>query len=709
MPRSLEDTAAVLEKVLAREIKLVRAAEQLGIGPKQVRRLARRYASDGLEGLKSRRRGRLGSGHSDDFRREVLVLVKSKYAGFGPTLASEKLKERDGIHVSREWLRLAMMEAGLWRDRRARQPRIHQLRDPCERRGELVQIDGSHHQWFENRGPKCVLLVFIDDATSEVGHLKFVPCEDSLSYMSATREYVKKHGKPIAFYSDKHSVFYNSKANLSRGDGATQFGAVLQRLGITIICADSSQAKGRVERANRTLQDRLVKEMRLEQISTIDDANKFVPAYLQQHNSKFARLPLNTVDAHRPIEAHDLVDDIVRWEETRKVTKSLSVHYNKVIFILDDTAFARAAVGKLVTVCDFPDGRLEIRHDGLPLPYRRYDKLRRVNQPEVVGSKRLQPALEMAKLLQELQPHHHKRNSSGPSRKSQISHMFPEYGLPPRSEAIGDLRTPQSTGSETRIVSRQLSLQYRNVRFVLEETMRTRDLIGREVTIHEGPDGRVEICSDGVPLAYKTMVRTAKPAAPPAEGSEGRLSAACQAARRPQLHSPPEARFGWVEMAATFPLVGRRPGRPPARVDQQIYSAAVRDVGTVLCETHGGPKGRTEAWQLEEPLPSQILKEPLPRTPQTVSMSRCHPPLQCGAGDVHPSSTGRKSDPQLGNAMEGPVLDDEYNHPHFESAGFCARRRGRRPRDYVGPPTVQVEIDLILERVAKRRSVSESN
>lgn len=395
-----------MDKVLAREIKLARAAEKLGLGTKQVRRLARRYAADGLEGLKPRHRGRPGSGYTVEFRERVINLIESAYEDFGPTLASEKLKERNGIEVSKEWLRQTMMEAGIWFDRRAKAPRIHQLREPCERRGELVQIDGSHHRWFEDRGPKCVLLVFIDDATSEIGHLEFAPSEDSLAYMSATKEYLRKHGKPIAFYSDKHSIFYNSKANLSRGDGATQFGTIVRRLNIEIICADCSEAKGRVERANRTLQDRLIKEMRLEGISTIEDANKFVSSYVQKHNLKFARPPFDPVDAHRPVSDDDHVDDVVRWEETRKVTKSLSVHYNKVMFILDDSPFARTAIGKLVTVCDFPDGRVEIQHEGVSLPYQTYDKLRRVSQAEVVGSKRLGAALETAKALQEAQGHH---------------------------------------------------------------------------------------------------------------------------------------------------------------------------------------------------------------------------------------------------------------------------------------------------------------
>lgn len=501
---SLEETAAVLERVLTRELKIGRAARQLGLGPKQTRRLLQRYLDDGLDGLRSRRKGRPDCGFSREFKERVIGLIRTQYADFGPTFAAEKLEEREGIKVSREWLRVTMMEAGIWLDKVTRRPKLHQLREPCERKGELVQIDGSHHRWFEDRGAKCALLVFIDDATSEIGHLQFAASEDAMAYMSATKAYISKHGKPVAFYSDKHSIFRNPKANLERGEGETQFGRVLRNLNIEIICADSSEAKGRVERANRTLQDRLVKELRLAGISTIEAANEFVETYVARHNANFARDPFSPIDAHRPVDAKDFVDDLVRWEEQRKVSGTLALHYNKVMFILEDSPLSRKLKGKYVTVCEFPDGRVEVQHDGVSFPYRTFDKLRRVNQPEVVGGKRLDAALEFAKQMQALVPHHRKRNAAAPARRSQPSHMFRDFELSPKGARIGEDGACTSVrGHEVRTVSRQLSIQYKNVRYVIEETMATRALIGQEVTVLTRTDGTVEIRHDGELLAYR--------------------------------------------------------------------------------------------------------------------------------------------------------------------------------------------------------------
>ena len=212
----------------------------------------------------------------DELRREVLELVRARYADFGPTLAREKLAELHGRHVSRETLRKWMVEDGLWvlrkLRRRAQQPR---RRRPCV--GELIQIDGSDHEWFEERGPRCTLLVFIDDATSQLMELRFVESESTWAYFSATQRYLERYGKPVAFYSDKASVF-RPTASSARGSepGLTQFGRAMTELNIDILCANSPAAKGRVERANATLQNWLVKELRLASISTLEDGNAFL-------------------------------------------------------------------------------------------------------------------------------------------------------------------------------------------------------------------------------------------------------------------------------------------------------------------------------------------------------------------------------------------------------------------------------------------------
>src|SRR5436305_107282 len=197
-----------------------------------------------------------------------------------------------------------MMEAGLWKDRAARRPRPYQPRYRRDCRGELIQVDGSKHWWFKDRGPRCTLLVFIDDATSELMHLEMVESESTFSYMRATRTYLERHGKPVAFYTDKHSAFRNNTAS-ANGDGMTHLGRALDRLNIDLICANSPQAKDRVERANATLQAPLIKAMRLHHIDTIDQANASLPSHMAQHNQRFAKAPFDPRDLHRPLAIHE--------------------------------------------------------------------------------------------------------------------------------------------------------------------------------------------------------------------------------------------------------------------------------------------------------------------------------------------------------------------------------------------------------------------
>src|SRR4051812_26348791 len=194
-----------------------------------------------------------------------------------------------------------MRADGLWRDRRQRLKPVHQPRYRRDCVGELVQIDGSEHWWFEDRGPRCTLLVFIDDATSCLMHLKFVATESTFDYFTVTREYLERYGKPVAFYSDKHATFRVNTVDATGGDGMTQFGRALHQLNIDIICANTPQAKGRVERAHGTLQDRLVKELRLAGISTIEAGNAFLPAFMGGYNRRLATEPRSDKDLHRPL------------------------------------------------------------------------------------------------------------------------------------------------------------------------------------------------------------------------------------------------------------------------------------------------------------------------------------------------------------------------------------------------------------------------
>jgi transposase len=424
MSRAELSRVDTLARVVRGELPVAGAASLLGLSGRQVFRLLGRFRSEGAAGLASRRRGRPSNRRLPDAVREAaLALVREHYADFGPTLAAEKLAERHGVRLSRETLRHWMAEAGLWVPRKARRGRVHQPRHRRDCPGELVQIDGCEHAWLEDRGPPCTLLAFVDDATSRLMHLRFVPSESAFAYMAATRAYIEAHGKPVAFYSDKHGVFRVNRPDAARGDGMTQFGRALHELDVEIICASSPQAKGRVERAHKTLQDRLVKELRLAGVRSVEAANAFLPAFMADYNARFAKEPRLAKDLHRPPAPHDDLDEALTWREERTVTGSLTLHYNKVLFLLEPTELARGLARKRVTVLEFPDGRLAIRHRGTDLPYRVFDKLRRVDQAAVVDSKRLGAVLAVIRDRQAEAAR--RRNRDAPSRSFQPAHMFP--------------------------------------------------------------------------------------------------------------------------------------------------------------------------------------------------------------------------------------------------------------------------------------------
>jgi transposase len=405
----------------------VRAAAQLlGRSERQVWRLLKAFRSAGAAGLISKKRGRPSNRRTAAaVRAAVLWVVRHNYADFGPTLAAEKLAAEHGFSFSSETLRKWMIADGLWRDRKQRR-RIHQPRPRRECVGELVQVDGSEHWWFEDRGPQCTLLVFVDDATSRLMHLQFVESESTpvqargrlFAYFHAARAYLEAWGKPVAFYSDKHGVFRVNHPGALGGDGMTQFGRALHALNIDIICANSSPAKGRVERANKTLQDRLVKELRLAGAATLAEGNALLPAFIANYNARFAKAPANDKDLHRPLRAGDDLEDAFAWKEERTLSQALTLQYDKVIFILEPSEQAKAAMGKRVTVVDYPDGRLAIRYRGAELAYRTFDKIRQVSQAAIIENKHLGAALAFIR-EQQLRREPERRSDRAPRRRDQ--------------------------------------------------------------------------------------------------------------------------------------------------------------------------------------------------------------------------------------------------------------------------------------------------
>ncbi len=294
------DKLKVIQAVVDGGLIVWKAAERLELSRRQVERMVARYRAEGASGLISKRNGR-PSNHQlpEGVASHALGLIRDRYADFGPTLACEKLRECHGVIVSKETIRRLMTEAGLWVPRRQRLAKVYQPRARRACLGELIQIDGSDHHWFEGRGPACTLLVYIDDATSRIMQLHFTATESTFSYFEATRSYLERHGKPVAFYSDKASIFRSGHYETTSGTNVTQFGRAMYELNIESLCANSSQAKGRVERANLTLQDRLVKELRLRGINTKEAANALVPHFMADFNARFAKPPKSDFNAHR--------------------------------------------------------------------------------------------------------------------------------------------------------------------------------------------------------------------------------------------------------------------------------------------------------------------------------------------------------------------------------------------------------------------------
>jgi len=427
----------VLAQVNDGRLSVMDGALLLELSKRQIFRLLVRFREDGASGLRHKARGKAPNNRIHDARRSyALDLVHERYADFGPTLASEMLAEHHAFKVSRETLRKWMQEDGLWLSRKQRRV-FHQPRLRRECYGELIQIDGSDHRWFEDRAPACTLLVFVDDASSTLMHLQFVRSESTFSYFAALEKYLARHGRPVAFYSDKHTVFRASTQGARTGHGVTQFGRAMNEMNIEILCANSSQAKGRVERANRTLQDRLVKELRLAGISDMDAGNGFLPGFMEQYNIKFAKMPHRPDNLHRSLNVEpDRLRDILCLRDERYVGKQLVFSYERRRIVLEENEISRNLAGEYVDSYEFADGRLEFRWKGIKLPYSVFDKDQRITHAAIVENKRLGAVLEQIRQEQE--------KSSPP--KHRVGRQRTKY-VPTGRKPSG--RTPQRTDCAT--------------------------------------------------------------------------------------------------------------------------------------------------------------------------------------------------------------------------------------------------------------------
>ena len=370
--------AQVLELLKDKKISQEEAAKRLDITTRQVRRLSKRYRAVGMDGLISKKRGSASNRRLDDtIRTTTINLIGTHYRDFGPTLACEKLVELHDLQVSIETTRQLMIGAGYWHPKKGGTICAHPMRERRARFGELIQIDGSPHDWFEGRGEYCTLLVFIDDATGRLTQLRFAPTETTLGYMRVLHDHILAHGVPVALYSDKHSIF-RINAKEADPEAETQFSRAARELGIECIHAHSPQAKGRVERANQTLQDRLIKEMRLVGINNMDEANAWLPGYIKDFNKRFAVAPKDASDAHiayagTPI---DLVR-ILSVQVTKTLSKNLSCQHENQLLQAVTTGAGLGLRGAKVTIHEHFDGNHELLWKKRKLTYSMMNKPQR--------------------------------------------------------------------------------------------------------------------------------------------------------------------------------------------------------------------------------------------------------------------------------------------------------------------------------------------
>ena len=375
----------IMDNLVAKKIKQKHASLQLGISVRQVQRLVKRYKREGVTGIIHKSRGRAGNRTMPQEKKDqIVLLIRQQYADFGPTLAAEKLEERHKITVSEEKVRLLMISEGIWRAKQHKQVIIHTYRERRSCVGELVQLDGSPHRWFEDRADSCTLLAYIDDATSRIMDGEFANYEGTFTLFSATEHYLQMYGKPVSLYVDKHSTYrINRQATIEEElkdfQPQSQFGRAMGQLRIELICANSPQAKGRVERLFETLQDRLVKELRLAGISTKEKATKyFRDVYIPKHNAKFSIAPKDPINAHRVLLPSDNLARTFTVQTARHISKVLVVQYKNTRYQLDIVGPYRYLLkNQQLVVEEDRVGALVFRYKDKTIPYKAIGEIRR--------------------------------------------------------------------------------------------------------------------------------------------------------------------------------------------------------------------------------------------------------------------------------------------------------------------------------------------
>jgi hypothetical protein len=393
MSRRELERVEVMGRVRSEELQLGDAAAVLGLSYRQTKRVWRRYREGGAEALKHGNAGRESNrGKPRKLRRRVLSLIRKKYSGvegkrFGPTLAAEHLEEEDGLTIDHETLRRWMLEEGLW-TRRRKGKKHCQRRERKAHFGELVQLDGSFHDWLEGRGPRGCLMNMVDDATSTT-QARMSKEETIWAAAGVLRAWIRHYGVPRALYTDWKNV-YKRKATPGeqlRGEvPVTQFGRMCQKLDIRIIAASSPQAKGRVERNHGTHQDRLIKKLRRKGIASYEAANQYLEqAYLPQHNRRFSRPAAQAEDYHRRKPTARELHQIFRLQSTRSISRDWVVRHEGHWLQLQPRSRRYGPTQSKALVYEYEDGRVEVYYRGERVSFRQIaEPVREVAQPRAV-------------------------------------------------------------------------------------------------------------------------------------------------------------------------------------------------------------------------------------------------------------------------------------------------------------------------------------
>lgn len=330
------------------------AQKLLGLSRSQIYKLLSKFASGGAAAIASKKRGRPSNrAFPDALRQTVLEIIEREYWDYGPTLVSEMLLDLHDIKLSKETLRIWMMAAGLWVNNRAERRRLHQPRRRMESYGDLIQVDGSDHDWFEGRSSRCTAMVYVDDATGRLQHLSFFRSEDRDAYFESTVRYIEAHGRPVRFVTDRHAAVYSP-------DGPTEYGIALDQLNIVHSVARSPQSKGRVERAHRTIQDRLTKALRRKRINTREAANAYIPEFIQEYNRRFSRRARREDDNHRAMEGPAELHRAFARRYPRRVSKQLTLSFEGSEYIIQASAKEFPEIGPWVTVERRIDGTIAV-------------------------------------------------------------------------------------------------------------------------------------------------------------------------------------------------------------------------------------------------------------------------------------------------------------------------------------------------------------